>query len=152
MRDIRRDLQERATLIDENIKATYAHFERAIQQLQTERDARIADLKSTLAMIAKLMEFEERLLPNTPPVVAASPLLALAELFMKKLNDAGQMSKQELIDMAVKEGFFPDAETAGRGVHPMLTSMLRSELIREVSDGTFMPPTFSQAIKLRQVV
>ena len=53
--------------------------------------------------------------------------------------------------MAVKEGFFPDAETASQGVHPMLVSMLRSELIREVSDGIFTPPTLSQMIKLRQV-
>ena len=71
---------------------------------------------------------------------------------MKKLNDAGQVSKHELIDMAVKEGFFPDAETAAQGVHPMLVTMLRSELIREASDGTYMPPTFSQTIKRRRVV
>ena len=61
---------------------------------------------------------------------------------MKKLNNAGQMSKQELIDMAVKEGFFPDADTAAQGVHPMLVSMLRSELIRQASDGITCPPHF----------
>ena len=173
MRDIRGDLQERAVLVDQQIRAAAAHFDKAIQQLQTERDARIADLKAGLAMIAKFMEFEERFLYNTPPVTPASPhstppatpasphktplvtpaspLLALGELFLKKLNSAGQMSKQELIDMAIKEGFFPDADAAARGVHPMLVSMLRSELIREVSDGTYLPPTFSQTIKLRRV-
>ena len=150
MRDIRSDLQERATLIDEQIRAAVAHFDKTVQQLQTERDARIAELKSGLAMIAKFMAFEERFLAK-PPEVPASPLLALAELFLRKLNDAGQMSRQELIDMAVKEGFFHDAETAAQGVHPMLVSMLRSELIREVSDGIFTPPTLSQMIKLRQV-
>jgi hypothetical protein len=103
-------------------------------------------------MIAKFMEFEEQFLHNTPPVVPASPLVTLADLFMKKLNDAGRMTKQELVDMAVKEGFFPDAETAAQGVHPMLVTMLRSKLIREVSDGTYMPTTFSQMIKLRRVV
>jgi hypothetical protein len=61
------------------------------------------------------------------------------------------MSKQELIDMAIKEGFFPDADTAEQGVHPMLVSMLRSELIREAPDGIYLPPTFSQTIKLRRV-
>ena len=152
MRDIRSDLQERATLIDDQIRAAVAHFDKTIQQLQRERDARIADLKAGLAMIAKFMEFEERFLHNTPPVVPASPLVALADLFMKKLNDAGQMSKKELIDMAVKESFFPDAETAAQGVHPMLVTMLKSELIREVSDGTYMAPTFSQMIKLRRAV
>ena len=146
-------------------------------------------------MLAKLMEFEERLLHNTPPATPASPyntppatpasphntppatpasphntppatpasphntppatpassLLALGELFLKKLNSAGQMSKQELIDMAVMEGFFPGPDTAAQGVHPMLVSMLRSELIRQTSDGIYMPPTFSQTIKLRRV-
>jgi hypothetical protein len=150
MRDIRGDLQERAVLIDEQIRAAVAHFDKYIQQLQTERDARIADLKAGLAMIAKFMEFEERFLHSTtPPVTPASPLVALAELFLKKLNKVGQMSKQELIDMAVTEGFFPDADTAAQGVHPMLASMLRSELIREASDGIYMPPTFSQTIKRR---
>jgi len=150
MRDIQSDLQERAALIDEQIRATVAHFDKTIQQLQTQRDTRIAELKSGLAMIAKFMEFEERLLPK-PSEVPTSPLLALAELFLRKLNDAGRMSRQELIDMSVKEGFFPDAETAAQGVHPMLVSMLRSDLIREVSDGIFMPPTLSQTIKLRRV-
>ena len=106
MRDIRGDLQERAILVDEQIRAAVAHFDEAIQQLQTERDARIAELKAGLAMIAKFMEFEERFLHTTPPVTPTSPLVALAELFLKKLNNAGQMSKQELIDMAVTEGFF----------------------------------------------
>jgi len=151
VRDIRGDLQERAILVDEQMRAAAAHYDKAIQRLQTERDARIADLKAGLAMIAKFTEFEERFLHTTPPVTPASPLLALAELFMKKLNKAGQMSKQELIDMAVTEGFFPDADTAAQGVHPMLVSMLRSELIREVTEGTYMPPTFSQTVKLRRV-
>ena len=151
MRDIRGDLQERAILVDEQIGAAVAHFDKAIQQLQTERDARTADLKAGLAMIAKFMEFEERFLHTTPPVTAASPLIALGELFLKKLNNAGQMSKQELIDMAVTEGFFPDADNAAQGVHPMLVSMLRSELICETSDGTYTPPTFSQTVKLRRV-
>jgi hypothetical protein len=151
MRDIRGDLQERAILVDEQIRAAAAHFDKAIQQLQTERDARIADLKAGLAMIAKFMEFEERFLHTTPRMTSASPLVALGELFLKKLHSAGQMSKQELIDMAVTEGFFPDADTAAQGVHPMLVSMLRSELIREVSAGTYMPRTFSQTIKLRRV-
>ena len=158
MRDIRSDLQERAALIDGEIRAAYAHFEKTVQQLQSERDARISDLKSGLAMIAKFMEFEERYLGNASPVVPASPLVptsplvALADRFMRKLSETGPMSREELVNMAVKEGFFPDAESAVQGVHPMLVSLLRSELIRELPDGKFAPPTMSQAIKLRRVV
>jgi len=150
MRDIRSDLQERATLIDEQVRATYAHFERMLQQLQSEQDAKIAELKSGLAMIAKFMEFEERFLPNTPPMVPASPLVELADRFMRKLDDSGPMSREELVNMAVKDGFFPEAESAMQGVHPMLVSLLRGELIRELPNGTYAPPTMSQAIKLRR--
>ena len=34
----------------------------------------------------------------------------------------------------------------------MLTSLVRSELIRELPNGDFASPTMSQAIKLRRVV
>jgi hypothetical protein len=152
MRDIRNDLQERATLIDEQIRATYAHFEKIFQQLQSEQDAKIADLKSGQAMITKFMEFEQQLLGTVSPPVPSSPLVALADRFMHKLNEVGRISREELVDLAVKEGFFPDAESALQGIHPMLVNMLRSESIRELPNGAFAPPTMSQAIKLRRVV
>ena len=54
MRDIRNDLQERADLARDKIKAVNAQFQRMVEQLRHEHDAKIADLKGTLAMIAKL--------------------------------------------------------------------------------------------------
>jgi len=152
MRNIQNDLQERAALIDEQIKAAYAHFEKAIAQLQNERDAKIADLKSLRAMVAKFMEFEEQFSKKALPPVPSSPLVALADLFMGKLDEEGSMSREQLVDLAVKEGFFPDAGSAVQGVHPMLVKLLQSELIRELPNGTFAPPTLSQQIKLRRVV
>jgi hypothetical protein len=152
MRDIRSDLQERANVIDEQIKAAYAHFQKRVEQIQHERDAKIADLKSEFAMIAKFMDFEQRFLGNVSPPVSSSPLVALADLFMHKLNEVGSMSREELVDLAVKEGYFPGSEKALQGVHPMLVNMLRSEQIRELPNGTFAPPTLSQAMKLRRVM
>ena len=67
MRDIRNDLQERADLVHDRIKAAAVHFERMVEQLRNEHDARVADLKMCLAMIAKFMEFEERHVANTSP-------------------------------------------------------------------------------------
>jgi len=58
MRDIRGDLEERAQIIQEQLRGANVHFEKMMQQLQNERDARVADLKGTLAMIDKLMQFE----------------------------------------------------------------------------------------------
>ena len=67
MRDIRNDLQERADLIHDQIKAATVHFERMVEQLRNEHDVRVADSKECLAMLAKLMEFEERHIANMSP-------------------------------------------------------------------------------------
>ena len=73
MRDIRNDLQERADLIHDRIKAAAVHFERMVEQLRNEHDARVADSKACLAMIAKLMEFEERHIANMSPETTPPP-------------------------------------------------------------------------------
>ena len=86
MRDIRSDLQERATLIDEQIRAAYSHFEKTVEQLKNEHNARVADLKSGLTMIAKFMEFEQRYFRSDSPPVQSSALVTLADLFMHRLS------------------------------------------------------------------
>jgi hypothetical protein len=74
MRDIRSDLDERAAIIQEQIRACCAHYEKVVQQVQSERDARVADLKETLAMIDKLKQFEsgvtDKVVTLTNPPVA----------------------------------------------------------------------------------
>ena len=64
MRDIRSDLEERANILQEQLKASYAHFENVVQQLERQRDAKVADLKQTLVMIEKLMQFESGVMDN----------------------------------------------------------------------------------------
>jgi hypothetical protein len=44
MRDIRSDLQERATLIDDQLRAAVAHFDKTIRQLQTSALCSKADI------------------------------------------------------------------------------------------------------------
>jgi isocitrate dehydrogenase kinase/phosphatase len=83
MRDIRNDLQERAELVQDRIKAADVHFDRMVEQLRNEHDASVADLKVSLAMIAKLMEFEERHVANTSPDSTSSPSSQHANLAQK---------------------------------------------------------------------
>jgi hypothetical protein len=73
MRDIRSDLEERAHIIEEQLRAVYGHFERAVQQLQNERDARVSDLKGALAMIDKLMQFEAGVMDKVVTLENPSP-------------------------------------------------------------------------------
>ena len=83
MRDIRNDLQERAYLVQDQIKAAAAHFERMVEQLRNEHDARVTDLKASLAMITKLMEFEERHVADRSPDSTPSPSSQHANLKQK---------------------------------------------------------------------
>ena len=60
MRDIRGDLQERLKMKEEQLKLANDHYERAVKQLQRERDAKVTELKSAIAMMAKLIELEQK--------------------------------------------------------------------------------------------
>ena len=51
MRDIRNDLAERARLIEDQISAAYAQFEKMLEQLQNERDGKVSDLKAEFAAL-----------------------------------------------------------------------------------------------------
>ncbi len=78
MRDIRGDLEERANIVQEQIRGAYAHFEKVVQQLQSERDGRVAELAETLAMIEKLMQFEAGVVDKV--VTLSNPSVAYSSL------------------------------------------------------------------------
>ena len=67
MRDIRGELQERASLFEEQINAHEAEFEKHIEQLKRERDSRLEDLNAELEAVTRLMEIEVHRLSSAPP-------------------------------------------------------------------------------------
>ena len=52
MRDIRSDLQERARLFEHEITTVNSRFQNTIEQLQKERDKRVAELNAELPRFA----------------------------------------------------------------------------------------------------
>jgi hypothetical protein len=56
------------------------------------------------------------------------------------------------VDLASKEGYFSDAESADRGVHAALVSLHRNEQIRQLQDGTFAPATLAQTVRFRRAM
>jgi hypothetical protein len=176
MRDIRSDLEERANLIEEEIEAVVAHFEQAIQPLQSERDARLAELKTERAALGALIEAERRRLPEPRPIEAehrrlpearpieperqrapstvrqgAVPRQSLGDFLARKLAEIGPRSTDDLNSIAVQEGYFPDTARANPGVHATLVDLLRNDRIRQLPDGTLALATVSQMIR-RQAV
>ena len=152
MRDIRIDLQERARLIEDQISAAYAQFEKMIEQLQAEREGRVSELKSELAALSKLMEVEHRRMANILPLQAPAPQSSPAPKLSHNLNEAGALSKDDVLNLALKDGYFADAESADRGVQAELVILHRNEHIRQLQDGSFAPATLSQTIRFRRAM
>lgn len=65
MRDIRGDLQERASLVEQQINATQNQFKRLMEQLKSEHDSRAIDLKAALNAVKRVIEIEHRRLGGT---------------------------------------------------------------------------------------
>ena len=60
MRDIRGDLQDRTKLLAEQISAAQHQFERLIEQLRREHEARLGTLRSELDTLRTVIGNEER--------------------------------------------------------------------------------------------
>ena len=211
MRDIRGDLQDRASLLEEQINAHEAEFEKLIEQLKREHDSRLEDLKAELEAVTRLMEVELRRLSSAPaaptvqtrepvhhavhqpaqqsahqppqhsahqppqhpvhqppqhsahqpvqhsshrpqPQPQTQPEQPLADFLVRKLNEVGAMSRDDLRRLALHEGYFADSDTADRGMHNTLLNVVKAGLIRQLPNGNFAPATVLDTIRLRRAI
>ena len=203
MRDIRGDLQDRASLLEEQINAHEAEFEKLIEQLKREHDSKLEDLKAELEAVNRLMEVELRRLSSAPaapmvqtrepvhhavhqpaqqsahqppqhsahqppqhpvhqppqhsshrpePQPQRQPEQPLADFLVRKLNEVGAMSRDDLRRLALREGYFADADTADRGMHNTLLNVVKAGLIRQLPNGNFAPATVLDTIQLRRAM
>lgn len=191
MRDIRGDLQDRAALLEEQINAHEAQFDKLIDQLKREHDTRLEDLKTELEAVNRLMELELRRIDTAPapqrgqgreqqapqalhqtqqhvahhqqPHHAAhqqphqsqpqhQPQQQLADFLVRKLNEVGAMSRDDLRRLSLQEGYYADADTADRGVHTTLINIVKAGLIRQLPNGNFAPATVLDTIRLRRAM
>ena len=237
MRDIRGDLQDRASLLEEQINAHETEFESLIEELKREHDSRLEDLKAELEAVTRLMEVELRRLSSAPaaptvqtrepvhhavhqpaqqsahqppqhsahqppqhpvhqppqhsahqppqqhpvhqppqhsahqppqhpvhqPVQHSShrpqpqqpktqPEQPLADFLVRKLNEVGATSRDELRRLALQEGYFADFDAADRGMHNTLLNVVKAGLIRQLPNGNFAPATMLDTIRLRRAM
>jgi hypothetical protein len=222
MRDIRNDLQDRANLLEEQISSAEAQFESLVEQLRTEHENTVADLRAEFEAVSRLLEVEERRLANIPAAPApapkpqpqprtqvhsslphqhapvqpqptaqvraqsqaqpymhsrpqqhvqhvqpdphiqqpqpeplvqqAQPQQPLADFLVRRLNEQGAMSRDDLRFLAVQEGYFDDGEVAERSVHAALISVNKAGLIRQLPNGNFAPASMMDAIRMRRAI
>ena len=219
MRDIRGDLQDRASLLEEQINAHEAEFEKLIEQLKREHDSKLEDLKAELEAVTRLMEVELRRLSSAPaaptvqtrepvhhavhqpaqqsahqppqhsahqppqhsahqppqhpvhqppqhsahqpvqhsshrpqPQPQTQPEQPLADFLVRKLNEVGAMSRDDLRRLALQEGYFANSDAADRGMHNTLLNVVKAGLIRQLPNGNFAPATVLDTIRLRRAM
>jgi hypothetical protein len=165
MRDIRSDLQERANLLEEQINSAQGQFEKYLEQLRSEHDARLKDLRAELEAVQALLAIELRrhggaqpapkaqpqpqpqLQPQPQPQAPArQPKQPLAEFLIRKLADLGPMPQDTIQHLAVQEGYFADGD-AERGVQAVLMHVVKAGNIRQLPNGDF-----AEVIRLRRAM
>ena len=192
MRDIRGDLQDRASLLEEQINAHEAQFEKLVEQIRAEHEARLEDLRAEFDAVTKLLELEQRRLGSAPQAPKAAPVQPaaqavqqpihqsahqpaahqahqsvhqpapqpapapqpqpLSDFLVRKLNEVGAMSRDDLRRLSLQEGYFADADSADRGVHATLLNVVKAGLIRQLPNGNFAPATVLDTIRLRRAM
>jgi hypothetical protein len=161
MRDIRSDLQERANLLEEQINSAQGQFEKYLEQLRSEHDARLKDLRAELEAVQALLAIELRRHGGAQPAPKAQaqpqpqpqpqaparqPKQPLAEFLIRKLADLGPMPQDTIQHLAVQEGYFADGD-AERGVQAVLMHVVKAGNIRQLPNGDF-----AEVIRLRRAM
>jgi len=193
MRDIRGDLQDRVSLLEGQISAHEAQFEKLMAQIRAEHAARLKDLRAEFDVITKLHELEQRRLDNAPqaptgapvqpaPQAAPQPSLQslhqpatpqahqgihqpaqqpapapqsqqpLNDFLVRKVNEVGAMSRDDLRRLSLQEGYFADVESADRGVQVTLFNVVKAGFLRQLPNGNFAPATVLDTIRLRRAM
>ncbi|HEU4475357.1 MAG TPA: hypothetical protein VFR71_01505 [Methyloceanibacter sp.] len=159
MRDIRDDLRERANMLEEQLKSADAHFQKFVEQLKDEHDAKVQDLRSELEAVKVLLGIEQRRHGGAPAAPAAQPAQAqpqaqrpkppqqpLADFLIRVLGEHGPISKEEIQHLSLQEGYFADGD-AERGIHAVLMHVVKTGHVRQLPNGDF-----AEVIRLRRAM
>jgi hypothetical protein len=150
MRDIREELQERASLVEQQIDAAQDQFEKLVEQLKKEHDSRAIDLKAALDAVNRIIEIEHRRLGSTTSALKSHPQQSLADFLASKLREAGPMSGKDLGRLAVQEDYFANDHSAQEGVYATLMHMVEAGQIQQLANAKFAPAVVADT-RLRAV-
>jgi hypothetical protein len=152
MRDIRGDLQERATIFEQQINAAQDQFEKLIEQLKRENDSKLGDLNAELEAVNRVMEIEHRRLRSASSMSKSQPQQPLADFLVRKLSEVGPMSREDLCRLAIHEDYFADGDSAQESVHAMLMHVVKAGQIQQLPNARFAPAVVTDTMRLRRAI
>jgi hypothetical protein len=83
-----------------------------------------------------------------PQAQGQRPQQWLADFLVHSVRQFGDMSKDDLCRLTLKQGYFPNRESAEPGVHATLMHVVEAGLIRQLQNGKFAPPTLLDRLRL----
>jgi len=122
MRDIRHDIRERLTEIEERRS-----------RLQTELSA--AEDESHLLM--RLLDIEDERFPANAAQAPSQPEQTAGDFVIDQLRKRGSMTKDEVRDAMERAGYFAGGEAPGRSAHLTLVNLERSGRLRSDDSGRY---------------
>jgi hypothetical protein len=146
--DLQSELAALNTLIDSEHRRMVGEADRSRMPNEFDQRPMQADQPLQLAQPAPQARIQGEQLALPQP----QPQFSLADFILHKLNERGPLSKDDLVNLSLQEGVFADPESADHGIHGTLVSVIRSEHIRQLHDGTFVPNTLPQALRMRRAV
>jgi hypothetical protein len=164
MRDIRADLEDRAQLIAEQIKAAQDTFQRQINTIEREHENKVRELRTTLDAVNTLLRREHHMLSGAkapdaqskaPRTGHARPQPAdlkkkLAGFIVGELGHRGSASKDDLLKLAVRQGHLAEGDSSERTLEETLAQSKKAGSVRQLPNGNFALPILEETIGLRR--
>jgi hypothetical protein len=153
---LKREHDSRLEDLKTELEAVTRLMELELRRLETAPAASAAQGRETVHHVSR--HAPQQPVQHTPhqsqPHVqaAAQPQAPLADFLIRKLNEVGAMSRDDLRRLSLQEGYFADADTADRGVHTALINIVKAGLIRQLPNGNFAPATVLDTIRLRRAM
>src|SRR5262249_32141300 len=90
--------------------------------------------------------------PAQQPAPAPQSQERLNDFLVRKLNEVGAMSRDDLRRLSLQEGYFVDVESANRGVQVTLFNVVKAGFFGQLPKGIFAPATVLDTIRLRRAM
>jgi len=90
--------------------------------------------------------------PAQQPAPAPQLQQPLNDFLVRKVNEVGAISRDDLCRLSLQEGYFADVESADRGVQVILFNAVKTGFIRQLPNGNFANATALDTSRLRRAV
>ena len=146
MRDIRSDLKERLSAIDERMSELVREYNRDKENLDRVFAEREKFLEQERAAAAAMLAVEQKRYGEEPSnnEGLATSNIQLSDFLINQIRARPGIPKEELRKLAEANGYFSEGEAGGRSIHTTLMNLVRAKRITAVGDNHYRIPSHDE--------